>query len=145
MSAIAVSEIRRRLLAAIEQARSAAESRRARTDTAARDYEAFLGERAVPVFHQFATALTAEGHPFTVFTPASSVRLASGRSSEEFIEIVLDDSSDPPAVVGRTSRGRGRRMVSSERALRDGAAIADLTEEDVVEFLLEEVVLLVAR
>ncbi|MEP6917930.1 MAG: hypothetical protein ABJC89_19950 [Acidobacteriota bacterium] len=145
MSTIEVSEIRRRLRGAIERARQGAEDRRARTDAASRDYEEFLVNRAVPVFHQFALALTGEGHPFKVFTPAASVRLASDRSSEEFIELTLDDTSDPPAVVGRTSRGRGRRMVSSERAIRDDAAIAELTEEDVAAFLLEEVVGLVAR
>jgi hypothetical protein len=145
VSVIEVSEIRRRLRGAIERARQAAEDRRARTDAASRDYEEFLVNRAVPMFRQFALALTGEGHPFKVFTPAASVRLASDRSSEEFIELTLDDSSDPPAVVGRTSRGRGRRMISSERPIRDGAAIADLTEEDVAAFLLEEVVGLVAR
>jgi hypothetical protein len=140
-----VSEVRRRLLAAIDRARQAAAERRVRTDAAARDYEAFLGQRAAPVFHQFAAALKGEGHGFTVFTPASSIRLASERSPEEFIELVLDDSADPPAVLGRTTRGRGRRTVSSERALGSGAPIADLTEDDVLAFLLEQIVELLKR
>jgi hypothetical protein len=80
-----------------------------------------------------------------VFTPAASVRLASERSHEEFIELALDDASDPPTVVGRTSRGRGRRMISSERPVRDGIAIADLTEEDVLAFLLAEITSLIDR
>jgi hypothetical protein len=134
-----VSEVRRRLRAAVEEARHAATERRKRTADAARDYEEFLGQRAVPVFHQFATALSGEGHLFKVFTPAGSVRLASERSHEEFIELVLDDSTDRPAVMGRTSRGRGRRMISAERPVRDGAAIADLSEEDVLNFLLQEI------
>jgi hypothetical protein len=145
VSALEVSEVRRRLRGALEKARQAAEDRRVRIDAAAREYEAFLGQRAVPIFHQFALVLTGEGHPFKVFTPAASVRLVSERSSEEFIELTLDDTSDPPAVIGRTSRGRGRRMVTSERAIRDGAPIAELTEEDVVSFLLDEIVGLVAR
>ena len=140
-----VSEVRRRLRGAVEKAKHAAAERRGRTDTAARDYEAFLGQRAVPVFHQFAEALSGEGHLFKVFTPAASVRLAAERSPQEFIELMLDDSSDPPAVVGRSSRGRGRRMISSERAIRDGAAIADLTEEDVLSFLLDEIIGLIER
>jgi hypothetical protein len=140
-----VSEVRRRLRAAVESARQTAVERRARTDAAARDYEEFLGQRAVPVFHQLATALTGEGHLFKVFTPAASVRLASDRSHEEFIELALDDASDPPTVVGRTSRGRGRRMVSSERPVREQVAIADLTEEDVLSFLLQEITLFVDR
>ena len=140
-----VSEVRRRLLAAIDRARQAAAERRVRTDAAARDYEAFLGQRAAPVFHQFAAALKGEGHGFTVFTPASSIRLASERSPEEFIELVLDDTADPPAVLGRTTRGRGRRTISSERPLGSGAPIAGLTEEDVLAFLLEEIVELLER
>ena len=140
-----VSEVRRRLRTAVEEARHAAAERRRRTADAARDYEEFLGQRAVPIFHQFAAALTGEGHLFKVFTPAGSVRLASERSHEEFIEIVLDDSADPPAVVGRTSRGRGRRMISAERPVRDGVAIAELTEEDVLTFLLQEITPFIER
>jgi hypothetical protein len=140
-----ISEVRRRLLTAVEKARRAADERRVRTDTAARDYQIFLDQRAVPVFHQLAGALKAEKHFFKVFTPASSVRLASDRSPEEFIELSLDDTSDPPAVLGRTSRGRGRRITTSERALGTGAPIADLTEEDVLTFLLEEITSLIER
>ena len=140
-----ISEVRRRLLVAIENARRESAQRRARVDTAARDYDTFLSQFASPVFHQFAAALKAEGHQFKVFTPASSIRLAAERSPEEFIELSLDDSSDPPAVIGRTTRGRGRRTVSSERALKDGALIADLTDEDVLTFLLEEIPRLIER
>jgi hypothetical protein len=140
-----VSEVRRRLRAAVEDARREAAERRVRTDAVSRAYEEFLGQRAVPLFHQFAAALTGEGHLFKVFTPAASVRLASERSHEEFIELALDEASDPPAVVGRTSRGRGRRMISSERPVRDGMAIADLTEEDVLAFLLTEITSLIDR
>ena len=140
-----VSEVRRRLRTAIEKARQAAAERRARNDAAARDYDVFLAARATPVFHQLAAALAGEGRAFKVSTPAGSIRLATERSPEEFIELVLDDSSDPPAVVGRTTRGRGRRMVSTERALGGGAPVADLTEEDVLAFLLEEIVPLVER
>ena len=140
-----VSEVRRRLRAAVEEARKSAVERRARTDAAVRAYEEFLEQRAVPVFHKFAAALTGEGHLFKVFTPAASVRLASERSHEEFIELALDDSHDPPIVVGRTSSGRGRRMVSSERPIRDQAAVADLTEEDVLDFLLREITVFIDR
>ena len=77
-----ISEVRRRLLVAIEKARRAAEERRARTDTAGRDYQQFLEQRATPVFQQLAGALKAEGYSFKVFTPASSIRLASDRSPD---------------------------------------------------------------
>jgi hypothetical protein len=142
---VEISEVRRRLLAAIEKARRESTERRARTDAAARDYDTFLSQRAAPIFHQVAAALKAEGHQFKVFTPASSIRLAAERSTDDFIELSLDGSSDPPAVIGRTTRSRGRRSTSSERTLKDGASIADLTDEDVLAFLLEEITRLIER
>ncbi|MEO7273385.1 MAG: hypothetical protein ABIX28_02700 [Vicinamibacterales bacterium] len=138
-------EVRRRLRAVIEQAKSGAAARRERGDTAAREYEAFLRDRAVPTFHTFAAALVAEGLRFKVFTPAGSVRLASEGGGEDFIEIALDPALEPPRPVGHTSRGRGRRLVVTERAIRAGAATADLTEEDVLEFLVEEIAPFVER
>jgi hypothetical protein len=142
---VETSEVRRRFRAAIEKARREAAERRVRTDQARHDYDEFLAQRATPMFHQFAKALKAEGHAFTVFTPAASIKLAAERSPEEFTELVLDDSSNPPAVIGRTTRGRGRRTISTERPISEGKSIADLTEEDVLVFLLEEIVVLVER
>lgn len=140
-----IADVRRRLRGAIEQARRDAADRRARGDLAEREYESFLTERAVPVFHDFANALAGEGLRFKVFTPARSVKLASERSGEDFIELELDSTQDPPQVIGRSSRGRGRRMVTSERPLRPPAAISELTEEDVLSFLLTEIIALVER
>ena len=48
-------------------------------------------------------------------------------------------------MVGRTSRGRGRRMVSSERPVRERTAVAELNEEDVLAFLLTEIIPFVSR
>jgi len=142
---IETSELRRRLRTAIEQARSSAAARRERSSAAERDYETFLVTIAVPVVQRFANVLSAEGHQFKVGTPAGSVRLTSAASGEDYIEILLDTSEDPPEVVGRTSRGRGRRMISSERAVRERTAVAELNEEDVLAFLLTEVVPFVSR
>ena len=139
------SEVRRRLRGAIEAARAQAAARLTRADAAARDYEAFLSERATPVFRTFAEALAAEGHLFKMFTPAGSIRLASQKSQDDFIEIDLDTDADPPQALGRASRGRGRRTISSERPLRRGTAVADLTDDDVLAFLLEEIVPFVER
>lgn len=140
-----ITDVRRRLRGALEEARRDAADRRIKSDAAERDYDAFLTARAIPVFHDVANALTGEGHPFKVFTPARSVKLASGRSGEEFIELELDSAQDPPQVIGRSSRGRGRRMVTSERPIRPGAPIAELTEEDVLTFLIAEAVHLIER
>ncbi|CAN5706799.1 hypothetical protein BH24ACI5_BH24ACI5_13120 [soil metagenome] len=137
---IETSELRRRLRSAIDQSRSNAAARRERTDAAARDYDAFLTTIAVPVVQQFANVLSGEGHQFHVATPAGSVRLTAAGSAEDYVEIVLDTSEDPPEVIGRTSHGRGRRMITSERPVRDHTSIAELNEEDVIAFLLTEIV-----
>jgi hypothetical protein len=134
-----VADVRRRVRAAIDAGRKSARERRERSDQAAREYEIFLRDLAIPLFHVFASALVAEGHRFKVFTPAESVRLAAESSPEDFIEIALDPTLEPPAVVGRVSRGRGRRSVASETAINTGAAIASLTEDDVMEFLVREI------
>lgn len=139
------SEVRRRLRSAIDQARSNAAARRERTDAAARDYEQFLATIAVPVVQQFANVLSAEGHHFHIATPSGSVRLTSASSSEDYVEILLDTSQDPPEVIGRTSHGRGRRLVATERPVRDQTAVSELNDEDVLAFLLAEIVPLLTR
>lgn len=143
--AIEVSEVRRRLRGVIESARRTAQERRVRHDRASAEYEDFLRDRAVPMFHTVASALVAEGHRFKVHTPVGSVRLASDLSPEDFIELTLDTTSDPPTVVGRISRGRGRRLVTAEHRLREDAPMEEITDEDVLSFLMREVVPFVER
>jgi hypothetical protein len=140
-----VSDLRRRIRAAIEAARVRAVDRRARTDSATRAYEPFLEAIGVPAFHTLANALVGEGHRFKVTTPGQAVRLTAERSAEDFIEMALDTDRDVPAVVLVAQRGRGRRMVSAERILREGPDIASLTEEDVVSAVIEELVPLIER
>jgi hypothetical protein len=140
-----IAEVRRRLRAVIAQARREASARRERTDAANLAYARFLAERAVPTFHAFAAALVAEGYKFKVFTPAESVKLASESGGEDFIQIVLDSTVDPPRVTGHTSRSRGRRSLSFERPVRAGVGPADLTEDDVLDFLVEEIAPFVER
>jgi hypothetical protein len=140
-----IPEVRRRVRAAIDQARRDAAGRRERSDAATRAYDQFLAARAVPTFNTMAAALVAEGHRFKVFTPAGSVRLASERSPDDYIELTLDASEDPPIVLGRTSQSRGRRAVTKERPVRDGAAPDTITDEDVADFVLSEVTALIER
>jgi len=123
----------------LERARRASAERRARVDAAARAYESFLSRVATPVFRMFATAIRAEGHAFAVFTPAGGLRLASERSADDYIELLIDTESDPPTVAARINRGRGGRLLTAERPIREGAAIESLTEEDVLEFLLKAI------
>ena len=132
-----VSEVRRRLRAAIDQARRDAVLRRERADTVSREYDQFLAQVAIPTFQTIANVLVAEGHRFAVFTPAGSVRLASERSGEDFIELALDTSHDPPVVTVRTSRGRGRGQLTSERSV--ATSVASLTDSDVVQMVVDEI------
>jgi DNA-binding transcriptional ArsR family regulator len=138
-----VSDVRRRLRGAIEQAKRRAAERRTRVDQASRDYEQFLSAVAVPAMHTIAQALIGEGHRFKVLTPGQAARLAAEFSPDNYLEISLDTDGDVPAVMVHTSRGRGRRSVARERAL-DGP-ISELTEEDLVTDLLEELIPLIER
>jgi hypothetical protein len=139
------SDVRRRIRAAIEAARVRAAERRTRTDEATRAYDQFLEGIAVPAFHTVANALVGEGHRFKVSTPGRAARLSPERAAEDFIELSLDTERDVPAVVILTSRGRGRRMLSTERILREDPGIAELTEEDVVSTLVEELLPFIER
>ena len=139
------SEVRRRIRTAIETARARRAERRARTDEAVRAYDQFLPAIAVPAFHSVAGALTGEGHRFNVITPAGTVRMSPERSAEDYIELSLDTERDRPAVVMRSARGRGRRMVSSERALREDLPIGELAEEDVIAAVIDEAISFIER
>jgi hypothetical protein len=141
---VEISEVRRRIVQTIERAKRRSTDRRARADEAQRDYEVFLEQTAVPLFRQAAQVLKAEGHSFDVFTPGGSVRLASARGGEDFIELLLDTSGAEPAVMGHVSRGRGRRLVETEQPLSEGR-IRDLTDEDVLAFLARELEAFVER
>ena len=61
-----IPEIRRRVRAAIDQAKRDAAARRERSDAAARAYEEFLVSVAVPAFNLIASALAGEGRRFKV-------------------------------------------------------------------------------
>jgi hypothetical protein len=133
-----VSEVRRRLRGAIEEARRRVAERRVRIDEASRAYERFLADVAGPAFHKMSQALVGEGYRFKVQTPSQAVRLVPDRPSEDYVELALDSERDVPGLVARTSRGRGRRTISTERAVAEHKSIADMTEEDVVSIVLEE-------
>jgi hypothetical protein len=130
-----ISEVRQRLLQTIDRSKRQAAERLVRSDEAARQFDRFLNNVAVPLFRQAANVLRAEGYLFNLFTPSGSVRLMSDRTAEDFIEVSLDSSVDPPQVMGHSSRSRGRRVVEAERALGDPEA---LTDDDLLEYLSKE-------
>jgi hypothetical protein len=140
-----VSDVRRRLRAAIDSAKVRAAERRTRTDEASRAYDVILEAVAVPAFQTVVNALVGEGHRYKVTTPGRAVRLSPERSAEDFVELSLDTEREAPAVVLVSSRGRGRRAVSTERILREGPRIAELGEEDIVTALLEELLPFIER
>jgi hypothetical protein len=143
--AIETSELRKRLRAAIEHSRRAAAARRAQLDRAATDYQHLLDTTAAPLVQMLANVLRAEGYNFTVFTPSGGLRMASAKSGEDFIEFALDTSQAEPFVVLRVNQSRGRRVLQHERPVKGRAAIDQLTEEDVLQALLEELAPFVER
>ena len=134
---VEVSQVRNRLRRAIEGARDHAQQRRQRVAEAERAYQLFLDEVATPLVRQVANALKVEGHAFTVFTPGNGLRLAADRGRDDYIEFALDEAHEPPQVMARISRTRGSRTIEDERPIKAGAAPDAITEEELLEFLVD--------
>jgi hypothetical protein len=92
----------------------------------------------VPLFKQIANVLRVENYAFDVFTPADSVRLMSERGGDDYIEITLDTKGSVANVIGRSSRSHGGNVTQVERALNATGAIGELTEEELLAFVLKE-------
>lgn len=133
-----VGEVRKRIRAEIEKAKRDQAERRTRVAEATRAYDAFLESAAIPVFRMFANVLKAEGLHFEVMTPAGGVRLQSERNRDDAIEMELDTTADPPQPLVTVTRVRGSRVVQSDRSIQSSAPLAQLTEHDVIEMLIEE-------
>jgi hypothetical protein len=80
--------------------------------------------------------LKAENYAFTVSTPGRGLRLALDRGQDDFVELTLDSDAEPPTVTGRIRRTRGSRTLEEERPVKQGASPDQLTEDDVLEFLV---------
>ena len=141
-----VSDLRKRILRALDEARTDAALRRTETDVAERDFDKFLETVAVPLLRQAQGILKAEGQLFTVHAPAGSAKLVSDGNAQTFLELVLERSGERPAVLGRVSRARGRqRVVVDERPIAESKAVGALTDEDVAAYLVTEIPKLVGR
>ena len=103
------SDVRKRIKDSLDRAKKLAAERRARNTEGSATYGVFLQNAAVPVFQQAAGALKAEGYPFTVNTPAGSVRLVSDHSSHDFIDLRLDTTGARPQVLVRVETAEGTR------------------------------------
>jgi hypothetical protein len=132
-------EIKKRLRQTVDRVRRESVSRREAIDDARRAWEGVL-EQATPLARQFVQALRAEGAPFTLGTPAGALRLDADRRSSDYIALTLDTARRPPAVVGQVSHTRGQHVIVSETVVADGAAIAAITEEQILAYLLDAVV-----
>jgi phosphoglycolate phosphatase-like HAD superfamily hydrolase len=134
---VEVSEVRRQLKHAIDRAKARAQQKRHRAADAERAYAAFLENVATPTTRMLASALKAEGYPFTVSTPIGGLRLASDRGRDDYVEFALGASGDTPTVVGRIRYTRGSRTLEDERPLKPGAAPHELSDGDVLAFLVD--------
>ena len=131
-----VSQVRKRLKTAIDASRARAATRRQRVAEAERAYEQFLTGMAIPVARQLANAMKVEGYAFTVFTPGNGLRLASDRGRDDYIELALDTTGDRPEVMARVSQQRGSRTLDEEMPVKRGASPADISEDELLHFLL---------
>ncbi|MFM8532252.1 MAG: hypothetical protein ACKOEC_01445 [Acidimicrobiia bacterium] len=133
-----VAVVRKRVRAAIEQARRDQAERRGRAAEAQKNYALFLETAAIPVFRMFANILKSEGLSFEVMTPAGGVRLQSERHRDDAIEMELDVSADPPQPLVTITRARGSRVIQTDRSIKGSNPLVQLGEEDVIEMLLDE-------
>src|SRR5439155_18186417 len=129
-------DVRRQLKQAIERAKARAQRKREHAVEAERAYADFLENVATPTTRQLANVLKAEGYLFTVSTPGGGVRLASDRGRDDYVEFSLDGSGDRPAVVRRIRHTRGSRTIEDERPIKAGASPQDLSDADVLAFLV---------
>ena len=113
-----VAVVRKRVRAAIEQARRDQAERRGRVAEAQAGYNTFLETAAIPAFRMIANVLKSEGLSFEVMTPAGGVRMQSERNREDAIEMELDTTADPPQPLVTITRTRGSRVVQSIAASR---------------------------
>ena len=141
-----VSELRKRILRAVDEARKEAAIRRVAIDRSVKAYEQFLSDVAVPLLKQTASIVNAGGGTFVVSTPAETVRLSAQHAAETYLEIALERSSGDPEVVGRVSLARGRQgIVVDERPIAVGKPVEQLTEDDLAAYLVTAIPKLVVK
>jgi len=122
--------------AALAAARERSQQRRQRVADAESRYDQFLSDVAVPLARQVVNVLKAEGRSFTVSTPGRSVRLEPDRGRDDFVEIALSTELDPPTVIGLIRYTRGSRTIDEERPVKSGAAPDQISEDELLEFLV---------
>lgn len=129
----------------MEDARRRAAERRALIDDTTTAYDRILETIARPLFLTIAAALMPEGHPFDVETPAGLARLVPKGHPEERIELALDTARDVPAIVLRSRRGRGNRTLAIEEVVAEGPAIAEVTDSNLLDAIVQQLIPLLER
>ncbi len=133
-----VAAVRKRVKVAIEQARRDQAERRERVAEAQKNYQVFLDTAVIPVFRMIANVMKSEGLNFEVMTPAGGVRLQSERNREDAINLELDTTANPPQPLVTITHVRGSRVTQRDRSIKGSNPFVQLTEDDVIEMLLEE-------
>lgn len=131
-----VSQVRRRVQAALTAARERSQRRRQAVADAESGYDRFLTDVAVPLARQVANVLKAEGRTFNVSTPGRALRLEPDRGRDDFVEIALNTDADPPTVMGQIRYTRGSRTIDEERTVKPGAGPEQISEEEMLEFII---------
>ncbi len=142
-----VSELRKRILRAVDDARKDAVTRRAMVDRSVEAYGEFLAAVAVPMLKQAVAVVNASGGTFVVSTPAETARMSAQHAAETYLEIALDRTGTEPEVVGRVSLARGGRQstVVDERPIATGKPVETLTEEDMAAYLVTAIPKLIVK
>jgi len=131
-----VSLVNKRVQIAIERAKARAQARRNAGVSAEKAFAVFLETVATPVARQVANALKVAGIAFTLGTPGGGLRLAADRGRDDYIDFVLDPGGDVPQAAARVSVTRGSRTIDEVLPIKAGTAIEELTDEDVLDFLV---------
>lgn len=139
------ADVRKRITDTIARAKREATARRARNAEVGPIYERFLEGVAVPLMQQVSSVLKAEKYAFALQTPAGTVRLASERSPEDFLEVRLDTSGQVPQVVVHVERVRGRETSVDDRPVRPGVLTEHLTDADLLDVVSDALGVLVDR
>lgn len=135
-----VSDLRKQILRALDEARKESAERRVRIDESVKAYGEFLSAVVVPTLRQAAQVIKATGPSFVVHTPAETARLVAEHAPNTYLEIALDAAGEEPEVVGRISLARGRQgTIVEERVLAPGKPVAKLTEEDFAAYLVSAI------
>ena len=109
-----ISDLRRRVRQALQDAKHKSAARRAVRDEASKAWDVAFEQTVLPLMRDMASVLTGEGIGFRLDTPAGFARLVSDRSADDYIEVLLDtaDEREAPEVIGRSVRARGRQSVT---------------------------------